>query len=78
MNKHSKKIRKQAGLLKAIYVSLLIVLPAMPVVSVALPLNPRPSIFNEAPYNRSGGTHSWTCAQPPPEEQQALARWLCP
>lgn len=80
MNKHYKKIRKQAGLVKAISVSLLIALPAMPVVSVALPLNSRPSIFNEAPYNRSGGGEPATgpVLQPPLEQQQAPSLMVMP
>lgn len=68
MNKHYQKSRKQAGLLGAICGSLLISLPEMPAARVALamprleagtsttPLNPRPSILNEPPYNRSQPT----------------------
>ena len=80
MDKHYKKIRKQADLLKAIRVSLLIALPAMLMASVALPLNPRPSIFNEAPYNRSRGGAPTTgpVLQPPPEEQQAPSAMVMP
>ena len=80
MQKRYRKIRKQAGLFNAIGVGLLITLPAMPMVSVALPLNPRPSIFNEAPYNRSRGGEPTTepVLQPPPEEQQAPSAIVMP
>ena len=80
MHKRYRKIRKQAGLFKAIGVGLLIALPAMPVASVALPLNPRPSIFNEAPYNRSPGGEPTTepVLQPPPEEQQPPSAIVMP
>lgn len=55
MNKHNQLRQKNAGLLGAICSSLLIGIPLSPLPGVAEPaLNPRPSIFNEPPYNRVG------------------------
>ncbi len=92
MNKHYQNLRKQAGLLAAIGGSLLIGLPAgamprMQTESLVSQTNPSPSIFQEAPYNRTrrepispvtpGATPTQPAApgpvtQPPlPEERQA-------
>lgn len=58
MNNYYQKMQNQAGLVGAIFGSLLISLPAIaiPASETDKPvsqLNPSPSIFNEAPYNRS-------------------------
>ncbi|MCC5614335.1 hypothetical protein LC605_04425 [Nostoc sp. CHAB 5836] len=56
MNMKSQKFRKSAELFGAIFGGLLISLPAIPqaVAQESTPkVNPSPSIFSEAPYNRS-------------------------
>jgi len=92
MNKHYQNLRKQASLLGAICGSFLLSLPAgamprMQTESLMAQTNPSPSIFQEAPYNRTrrepispvtpGVTPTQPTApspvtQPPlPEERQA-------
>ena len=54
MNQHNPKIKKPAGLVSAICGSVLIGLPAIPVVASAIPasrVNPCPGIYYEEPFN---------------------------
>jgi hypothetical protein len=54
MNQHNPKIKKPAGLVSAICGSVLIGLPAIPLVASAIPasrVNPCPGIYYEEPFN---------------------------
>lgn len=90
MAKQAQNVRKQFGLLGVICGSLLLSLPAiampqMETEKLVSQINPSPSIFQEAPYNRSRTTapapsqpSTPTIQPPPPEEQQAPSATIPP